>query len=148
MEEVALSLSGHLVFFEVLPPFSVLGVTLLLTPLSLNIYLFGCLGSLSPHVSSMWALVPQPETEPGPLALGAQSLSSWTTREVPTLLSWSRLPFHTAEVSSAFKVDSFTQSFNLLLAMAPYSSTLTWKIPWMEEPGRLQSMGLLRFGHD
>ena len=32
--------------------------------------------------------------------------------------------------------------------MAPHSSTLTWKIPWMEEPGRLQSMGLLRVGHD
>ena len=27
--------------------------------------------------------------------------------------------------------------------MAPHSSTLAWKIPWMEEPGRLQSMGLL-----
>ena len=33
-------------------------------------------------------------------------------------------------------------------AMAPYSSTLGWKIPWMEEPGRLQSMGSLRVGHD
>ena len=32
--------------------------------------------------------------------------------------------------------------------MAPHSSTLTWKIPWMEEPGRLQSMGSLRLGHD
>ena len=31
--------------------------------------------------------------------------------------------------------------------VAPYSSTLAWKIPWMEEPGRLQSMGLLRVGH-
>ena len=29
-------------------------------------------------------------------------------------------------------------------AMAPHSSTLAWKIPWAEEPGRLQSMGLLR----
>ena len=29
-------------------------------------------------------------------------------------------------------------------AMAPHSSTLAWKIPWTEEPGRLQSMGLLR----
>ena len=28
--------------------------------------------------------------------------------------------------------------------MAPYSRTLAWKIPWTEEPGRLQSMGLLR----
>ena len=26
-------------------------------------------------------------------------------------------------------------------AMAPHSSTLAWKVPWMEEPGRLQSMG-------
>ena len=33
-------------------------------------------------------------------------------------------------------------------AMAPHSSTLAWKIPWMEEPGRLQSMGLLRVGHN
>ena len=33
-------------------------------------------------------------------------------------------------------------------AMAPHSSTLAWKIPWMEEPGRLQSMGSLRLGHD
>ena len=33
-------------------------------------------------------------------------------------------------------------------AMATHSSTLAWKIPWMEEPGRLQSMGLLRVGHD
>ena len=33
-------------------------------------------------------------------------------------------------------------------AMAPYSSTLAWKIPWMEEPGGLQSMGLLRVRHN
>ena len=33
-------------------------------------------------------------------------------------------------------------------AMAPHSSTLAWKIPWTEEPGRLQSMGLLRVRHD
>ena len=33
-------------------------------------------------------------------------------------------------------------------AMAPCSSTLAWKIPWMEEPGGLQSMGSLRVGHN
>ena len=33
-------------------------------------------------------------------------------------------------------------------AVAPHSSPLAWKIPWMEEPGRLQSMGSLRVGHD
>ena len=36
----------------------------------------------------------------------------------------------------------------LVLFMAPHSSTLAWKIPWMEEPGRLQSMRSLRVGHD
>ena len=33
-------------------------------------------------------------------------------------------------------------------AVAPHSSTLAWKIPWIEEPGRLQSMGSLRVGLD
>ena len=32
--------------------------------------------------------------------------------------------------------------------LAPHSSTLAWKIPWTEEPGRLQSMRSLRVGHD
>ena len=32
--------------------------------------------------------------------------------------------------------------------MAPHSSTLAWKIPWTEEPGRLQTMGLWRVRHD
>ena len=32
--------------------------------------------------------------------------------------------------------------------MAPHSNTLAWKIPWAEEPGRLQSMGSRRVGHD
>ena len=33
-------------------------------------------------------------------------------------------------------------------AMATHSSTLAWKIPWTEEPGRLQSVGSRRVGHD
>jgi len=33
-------------------------------------------------------------------------------------------------------------------AMATHSSTFAWKIPWTEESGMLQSMGLLRVGHD
>ena len=32
--------------------------------------------------------------------------------------------------------------------MAIYSSTIAWKIPWTEEPGRVQSMGSQRVGHD
>ena len=44
----------------------------------------------------------------------------------------------------------FYQSLLCILekAMAPHSSTLAWKLPWMEEPGRLQSMGSLRVGYD
>ena len=44
-----------------------------------------------------------------------------------------------------FVLCSFIRSF---FTMVTHSSTLTWKIPWMEEPGRLQSMGSLRVGHD
>ena len=39
-------------------------------------------------------------------------------------------------------------SYTTEKAMAPHSSTLAWKIPWLEEPGRLQSMGSRRVGHD
>ena len=44
----------------------------------------------------------------------------------------------------------FLRSLHTVLekAMAPHSSTLAWKIPWMEEPGRLQCMGSLRIGHN
>ena len=43
----------------------------------------------------------------------------------------------------------FFKLFILYLSiMAPHSSTVAWKIPWMDEPGRLQSMGSLGVGHD
>ena len=38
--------------------------------------------------------------------------------------------------------------FTISQAMAPHSSTLAWKIPWTEKPGRLKSMGSLRVQHD
>ena len=43
---------------------------------------------------------------------------------------------------------SSTLEVDMEKAMAPHSSTLAWKISWMEEPGRLQSMGSRRVGHD
>jgi len=42
----------------------------------------------------------------------------------------------------------YTVVFTPEKAMATHSSTLAWKIPWTEEPGRLQSMGSLRVGHN
>ena len=55
----------------------------------------------------------------------------------------SLLQDHNLKASILWCSDFFAEK-----AMAPYSSTLAWKIPWMEEPGRLQSMGSLRVGHD
>ena len=45
-------------------------------------------------------------------------------------------------------VQSLGQEDLLEKEMATYSSTLAWRIPWTEEPGRLQSMGSQRVGHD
>ena len=78
-------------------------------------------------------------TSPGPPALA----SVFFTTEPPGKLC----------ISSKHKFLQTTKPFllpKILLekAMAPHSSTLAWKIPWTEEPGRLQSMGLHRVGHD
>ena len=45
-------------------------------------------------------------------------------------------------------VQSLGQEDLLEKEMATHSSILAWKIPWMEDPGRLQSMGSQRVGHD
>ena len=46
------------------------------------------------------------------------------------------------------RVRSLGQEDPLEKEMASHSSTLAWRIPWMEEPGGLQSMGSQRVGHD
>ena len=46
------------------------------------------------------------------------------------------------------RVPALGQEDPLEKEMAVHSSTIAWKIPWTEEPGRLQSMGLQRVGHD
>jgi len=45
------------------------------------------------------------------------------------------------------RVQSLGQEDPLEKEMATHSNILAWKIPWMEEPGGLQSMGLQRIGH-
>ena len=45
-------------------------------------------------------------------------------------------------------VQSLGQEDPLEMGMAPHFSILTWRSPWTEEPGKLQSMGLQRVGHD
>ena len=46
------------------------------------------------------------------------------------------------------RVQSLGQEYPLEKEMATHSSMLAWKIPWTEEPDRLQSMSLQRVGHD
>ena len=60
------------------------------------------------------------------------------------LLSYEGSPEVLSEVLSEVTVKSRHSE----KAMAPHSSTLAWETPWMEEPGRLQSMGPLRVGHN
>ena len=54
--------------------------------------------------------------------------------------------------ASAYNSGDWVQSLGwedlLEKEMTAHSSILTWKIPWVEEPGRLQSVGLQRVGHD
>ena len=52
------------------------------------------------------------------------------------------------EISNIKGDQTHTCIYSQEKAMAPHSSTLAWKILWTEEPGRLQSMGSLRVGHD
>ena len=63
---------------------------------------------------------------------------SWWWTVLTCCDSWGRKESDTTERLN------WTDSSNL----APHSSTLAWKIPWAEEPGRLQSMGSLRVEHD
>ena len=52
-------------------------------------------------------------------------------------------------IINSFKTYSFASHFHTLeKEMATHSSTLAWRILWTEEPGKLQSVGLQRVGHD
>ena len=67
-----------------------------------------------------------------------------------TALGWYRAPVWVSWAVQQIPLGYVFYYGNVSLekAMAPHSGTLAWKIPWMEEPGRLQSMGSLRVGHD
>ena len=70
----------------------------------------------------------------GTLLYDMTSLVAQTVRRLPTM--------------QETRVQSLGQEDLLEKEMATHSSILAWKIPWMEEPGRLQSMGSQRVGHD
>ena len=76
----------------------------------------------------------------------------WKTQQWPQ--GWKRSVFiliskkGNAKECSNYQQLHSSHTLAMEKAMTPHSSTLAWKIPWMEEPGRLQSMGSLRVGHD
>ena len=73
---------------------------------------------------------------------------SMEAREVIFCYSWS----HVTHAHLILYHSNIIIILNMLIdsfyAMASHSSTLAWKIPWMEDPGRLQSMASQRVGHD
>ena len=73
----------------------------------------------------------------------------WPTREIPTQIEFMFFgrKRHCCQ-GIAGSVFLLTQGLQSEKAMAPHFSPLAWKIPWAEEPSRLQSMGSLRVGHD
>ena len=77
------------------------------------------------------------------------NFSSWerSSSHVPISILCFNVPLN---VSSKFPLPSNYDSFVIEMekAVATYSNTLAWKIPWMEELGGLQSIGSLRVGHD
>ena len=85
---------------------------------------------------------------------GTPSQAPWLFLLWQILLSHTSLFSHLAQMVKRLptmqetRVQSLSQEDPLEKEMAPHSSILAWKIPWMEEPGRLQSMGSQRVGHD
>ena len=78
--------------------------------------------------------------------------SGWATKKFKKWMNGCRIlpKSHPTAISTRFlkKEKHWLLSLKSEKAMAPHSSTLAWKIPWTEEPGRLQSMGSLRVWHD
>ena len=76
-------------------------------------------------------------------------MGEYKVRYVKVVLYDFLRPYKWQKFFNEIELDIFNENQHYLeKAMAPHSSTLTWKIPWTEEPGRMQSMGLQRVGHD
>ena len=80
----------------------------------------------------------------------SHSFSSWFVRglNLMWIIAWNQLYvanilLYLCFIFLIYLLFSIAFWWTMEKAMAPYSSTLAWKIPWMEEPGRLQSMGSL-----
>ena len=104
---------------------------------------------MATHSSTLAWRIPWTEDPGRPQSMGSQSgkVSSVIIRYVIyyRLPWWLRKCLPTMQET---RVQSLGQEDPLEKEMATHSSTLAWRIPWREEPGRLQSMGSQRVGHD
>ena len=76
---------------------------------------------------------------------------TWENLELPNIVKGTSLVAQMVKRLPAMRetwVQSLGREDTLEKEMATHSSTLAWKIPWTEEPGRLQSMGSQRVGQD
>ena len=89
----------------------------------------------------------QPRDQTQVSCIAGGFFTNWAIREthLPYTYSWPFPQFNLQDLKG-FKSVCLYPAWEK--AMATHSRTLAWKIPWMEEPGRLQSMESLRVGHD
>ena len=114
--------------------------------------------SLRPH-ESQHARPPCPSPTPG-IHSDSRPSSQWCHPAISSsVVSFSSCPLQSIVLIKMYAFKIFSNWFVLFhlssasnqtseKAMAPHSSTLAWKIPWAEKPGRLQSMGSPRVRHD
>ena len=101
-----------------------------------------------------WTVAPQAPLSIGILQARKLELSFPPPDIIPTQGSIPRIDLLSHQGSPMLpgalktRVQSLGRKDLLKKEMATHSGILAWKIPWMEEPGRLQPMGLRRVGHD
>ena len=113
--------------------------------------------TLSGHSSYRWSKISRQDSNPNGFQKHLKQSTVWFSRSHLGEMCSSSVTSAASLVAQMVKrlpamretwVWSLGQEYPMEKDMATHSSTLAWKIPWTEEPCRLQSMGLQRVGHN